>query len=100
MPNNGFCCPVTSPSRKCGTNIQDRWPRLPHDGPMDNTKHAVAPTGLLVAAMRAEESARDDALFRDPFADRLAGDDGRRLPAERRSESVEARAPNQAHTRS
>ena len=43
---------------------------------MDNTKHAVAATGLLVAAMRAEESARDDALFHDPFAERLAGDDG------------------------
>jgi len=41
---------------------------------MDNTKHAVAATGLLVAAMRAEESARDDALFHDPFAERLAGD--------------------------
>ena len=56
--------------------------RLAHDGPMDNTKHAVAATGLLVAAMRAEESARDDALFHDPFAERLAGDDGRRLLAE------------------
>ena len=49
---------------------------------MDNTKHAVAATGLLVAAMRAEESARDDALFNDPFAERLAGDEGRRLLAE------------------
>ena len=49
---------------------------------MENTKHAVAATGLLVAAMRAEESARDDALFHDPFAERLAGDDGRRLLAE------------------
>ena len=49
---------------------------------MDTTKHAVAATGLLVAAMRAEESVRDDALFRDPFAQRLAGEDGRRLLAE------------------
>ena len=48
---------------------------------MENTKQAVASTGLLVAAMRAEESARDDALFHDPFADRLAGDDGRQLLA-------------------
>jgi len=49
---------------------------------MDNTKEAVAATGLLVAAMRAEESVRDDALFCDPFAGQLAGDDGRRLLAE------------------
>ncbi|WIM87605.1 SAM-dependent methyltransferase [Candidatus Mycobacterium wuenschmannii] len=49
---------------------------------MDSTRHAVAATGLLVAAMRAEESARADALFRDPFAARLAGDDGRQLLAE------------------
>jgi methyltransferase (TIGR00027 family) len=49
---------------------------------MDNTKHAVAATGLLTAAMRAEESARDDRLFTDPFAARLAGDEGRRLLAE------------------
>jgi methyltransferase (TIGR00027 family) len=32
--------------------------------------------------MRAEESVRDDALFCDPFAGQLAGDDGRRLLAE------------------
>jgi methyltransferase (TIGR00027 family) len=37
----------------------------------------VATTGLLVAAIRAEESAREDALFRDPFAAALAGDAGR-----------------------
>jgi methyltransferase (TIGR00027 family) len=49
---------------------------------MDNTKHAVAATGLLTAAMRAEESARDDRLFTDPFAARLAGDEGRKLLAE------------------
>jgi methyltransferase (TIGR00027 family) len=39
--------------------------------------NAVAITGLLVAAMRAEESKRDDRLFEDPFADVLAGDEGR-----------------------
>ncbi|MGE2813770.1 SAM-dependent methyltransferase [Mycobacterium heidelbergense] len=49
---------------------------------MDNTKHAVAATGLLTAAMRAEETARDDRLFADPFAQRLAGDDGRQLLAD------------------
>ena len=49
---------------------------------MDDTKRAVATTGLLVAAMRAEENERDDRLFADPFAEGLAGDEGRRLLAE------------------
>ena len=66
---------------------------------MDNTKHAVAATGLLVAAMRAEESARDDALFHDPFAERLAGDDGRRLLAECSSETGQPSAPIVVRTR-
>jgi methyltransferase (TIGR00027 family) len=60
---------------------------------MDSTRHAVAVTGLLVAAMRAEESAREDALFHDPFAERLAGDDGRRLLAESGSETGLPSAP-------
>jgi methyltransferase (TIGR00027 family) len=46
---------------------------------MNNAREAVASTGLLVAAIRARESARDDPLFTDPFADRLAGDTGHRL---------------------
>jgi methyltransferase (TIGR00027 family) len=46
---------------------------------MNTTKHAVAATGLLVAAMRAAETRRDDALFTDPFADELAGPEGQRL---------------------
>ena len=66
---------------------------------MDNTKHAVAATGLLVAAMRAEESARDNALFHDPFAERLAGDDGRRLLAESSSETGQPSAPIVVRTR-
>lgn len=49
---------------------------------MDSTRAAVAATGLLAAAVRAEESRRDDPLFTDPFAERLAGDDGRRLLAD------------------
>jgi methyltransferase (TIGR00027 family) len=49
---------------------------------MDNTKQAVAATGLLAAAVRAEEARRDDPLFTDPFAELLAGDDGRRLLAD------------------
>lgn len=39
----------------------------------------VADTGLLVAAIRAKESRRDDRLFTDPFAEKLAGESGRRL---------------------
>jgi methyltransferase (TIGR00027 family) len=66
---------------------------------MNSTKHAVAATGLLVAAMRAEESARDDALFHDPFAERLAGDDGRRLLAESGAETGQSSAPVVVRTR-
>jgi methyltransferase (TIGR00027 family) len=44
--------------------------------PMDRGREAVANTGLLVAAIRARETARDDALFRDPFAAKLAGATG------------------------
>ncbi len=74
---------------------------------MDNTKHAVAATGLLVAAMRAgnppamraEESVRDDALFSDPFAERLAGEDGRRLLAEATAETEQPSAPIVVRTR-
>lgn len=66
---------------------------------MDNTKHAVAATGLLVAAMRAEESLRDDALFHDPFAERLAGDDGRRLLAEATERTGTPSAPIVVRTR-
>lgn len=45
----------------------------------------VAQTALLVAAMRAEESKRADRLFEDPFADALAGDEGRAVLARYRS---------------
>ena len=48
---------------------------------MDRTKEAVAGTGLLVAAIRAMESTREDRLFTDPYADKLAGDTGRALLA-------------------
>ncbi len=43
---------------------------------MDGSRDAVAGTGVLVAAIRARESARPDRLFDDPFAARLAGTDG------------------------
>jgi O-methyltransferase involved in polyketide biosynthesis len=46
---------------------------------MSKAREAVARTGLLVAAIRAVESTRDDRLFDDPFADKLAGDTGRQL---------------------
>ena len=46
---------------------------------MDRKREAVASTGLLVAAIRARESAADDPLFTDPYADKLAGDTGRAL---------------------
>ncbi len=39
----------------------------------------VSDTALWVAVHRAMESKRKDALFRDPYADRLAGDRGRRI---------------------
>ena len=48
---------------------------------MDRNHRAVADTGLLVAAVRARESARPDRLFDDPFAQRLAGERGREMLA-------------------
>ncbi|WP_431952962.1 class I SAM-dependent methyltransferase [Nocardia lijiangensis] len=39
----------------------------------------VSDTARWVAAFRAVESARPDALFRDPFADRVAGERGRAI---------------------
>jgi methyltransferase (TIGR00027 family) len=41
----------------------------------------VSDTARWMAAERAVESARPDALFNDPFADRLAGDRGRAMAA-------------------
>lgn len=46
---------------------------------MPDTSDAVASTGLLVAAIRAHETARGDRLFDDPYAAKLAGERGRRL---------------------
>jgi methyltransferase (TIGR00027 family) len=43
---------------------------------------AVADTGTLVAAIRAEETRRPDRLFEDPFAERLAGEAGRQMLAD------------------
>jgi methyltransferase (TIGR00027 family) len=41
----------------------------------------VSDTALWVAIYRAEESERKDAIFRDPYARRLAGERGRRIAA-------------------
>lgn len=41
----------------------------------------VSDTARWMAAYRAAETARPDALFRDPFADRLAGEQGRAIAA-------------------
>ncbi len=41
----------------------------------------VSDTALWAAHYRAVESARPDALFRDPYAERLAGERGRRIAA-------------------
>jgi methyltransferase (TIGR00027 family) len=41
----------------------------------------ISDTARWVAAYRAIESARPDALFRDPLAERLAGETGRRIEA-------------------
>lgn len=41
----------------------------------------VSDTAFMAAAYRAQESARPDALFRDPLADRLAGERGRAMVA-------------------
>src|SRR3954462_8382774 len=45
----------------------------------DDHLHHVSDTALWVAHYRAEESERSDALFRDPYAKRLAGERGRRI---------------------
>jgi methyltransferase (TIGR00027 family) len=41
----------------------------------------VSDTALWAASFRAEETKRKDALFRDPFAERLAGERGRQIAA-------------------
>lgn len=55
--------------------------------------HGVALTSLWVAAWRAAETERSDALFRDPFARQLAGPEGLRI-----LEAARAVAPIEAPT--
>jgi methyltransferase (TIGR00027 family) len=47
----------------------------------DSLIKGVSDTAFMVAAWRAAESARRDALFHDPFAARLAGEHGRAIVA-------------------
>ncbi|HEY1956497.1 MAG TPA: hypothetical protein VGH28_12825 [Polyangiaceae bacterium] len=42
---------------------------------------SVADTAFMVARYRAMETERPDALFRDPLASKVAGDEGRRIVA-------------------
>ena len=42
----------------------------------------ITDTALLTAFARAKESERSDALFKDPFAESMAGDRGATLAAE------------------
>ena len=52
-----------------------------HDGSSTTPVSNVSDTARWVAVYRATESARSDALFRDPYADRLAGKRGREIVA-------------------
>jgi methyltransferase (TIGR00027 family) len=55
---------------------------LPMTTPAENPGHSVShvsDTALWVAVHRATESKRKDALFRDPYAERLAGERGRQI---------------------
>jgi methyltransferase (TIGR00027 family) len=47
----------------------------------DTPIHDVSDTALWVAVYRARETERPDALFRDPFAAKLAGERGRQIAA-------------------
>jgi methyltransferase (TIGR00027 family) len=53
----------------------------------------IAVTGLLVAALRAEESQRADRLFDDPYAEALAGEQGRAVLAQYRAAATTGTVP-------
>src|SRR6185437_14845508 len=53
----------------------------PANSPEQSVGH-VSDTALWVAVHRATESKRKDALFRDPYAERLAGERGRQIAGE------------------
>lgn len=48
----------------------------------ENSIRDISDTALWVAIYRARESERDDAIFRDPFARRLAGERGEQIAGE------------------
>ncbi|PRC46147.1 SAM-dependent methyltransferase, partial [Mycobacterium sp. ITM-2017-0098] len=52
-----------------------------HDGSSTTPVSNVSDTARWVAVYRAIESARPDAVFNDPYADRLAGARGREIVA-------------------
>ena len=49
--------------------------------PAETPIHNISDTARWVAVYRARESQRPDAVFRDPFAERLAGDRGKQIAA-------------------
>jgi methyltransferase (TIGR00027 family) len=49
--------------------------------PAETPIHSISDTARWVAVYRARESQRADAVFRDPFAERLAGDRGKEIAA-------------------
>jgi methyltransferase (TIGR00027 family) len=51
------------------------------DAPPSPVTH-ISDTALWVAALRARESARPDAVFRDPLAEKLGGERGHRIAAQ------------------
>jgi O-methyltransferase involved in polyketide biosynthesis len=54
----------------------------------DTVVSNVSDTARWVAVYRAQESARSDALFRDPFAERLAGERGRAIALKARRQMM------------
>jgi methyltransferase (TIGR00027 family) len=47
----------------------------------DELIHHVSDTALWIAGYRAQESARNDAVFKDPLAEKLAGEQGKQMVA-------------------
>lgn len=62
----------------CALPGENRLMTQPADHPEHPVSH-VSDTALWVAVHRSMESKRTDALFRDPYAERLAGERGKRI---------------------
>lgn len=67
--------------------------------PVPTSLDPVERTALLAAALRAAETAREDPLHKDPYAARLAGDDGPGLLAELLAVAVPSAPPGGARPR-